>query len=346
MWSALALSLLIGIPQPTTAAPTDLRLRSEIIQKLASTICRNNTVTTRELWQLGLFDTHMEIKTVVPKPGFRVNPKKLAAAAKSMAQPRGHLGIAYGLCPSGKAWAMTTAAPQPIANKSNGEIRIKLDVLRTHCRQISVDYAANQKETIRNLTQLNLTQTDEQEIRFNSKFLSVGTLSVSCLPYATVQGPRPWALVPTHAMALTAPELEQLNSTSDLSAWINRRRLQRGLPPLKDLSDGQSALSTVAQQLLRKNQSTQHHRMLLKQASAELELQDFEFLGENRAKASNIAAIAWLYWNSPRHRKFLYEPQATHMASSTLELGPEKLNIVIMARENSASKLPTTAKSP
>ena len=94
--------------------------------------------------------------------------------------------------------------------------------------------------------------------------------------------------------------------------------------------NGHTHLDAQAE-LLSIDTSVAHDRLLLKRVAAGLGSHDLHFVGEDRARAADLSRVAWLLWNSPRHRALLLDKSATHAGIAIKEVRGEMLAVVVAA---------------
>lgn len=319
------------------------RIRPELYAVFAPNLCQKNLPPEQaELWRQKIFDAHLEVKSVSPKPGFQVNPQKLHAAAQTLAKSRHHHGVAFGICDNGRAWAVSSAAPQRFVQRQRGELRIDLGLMQHHCKAMSLDFAEQDRATTRNIMNLDLRQLETKHLTVNLYFLGQGLASVTCLPLQAQFGPIPWAMIPTLEFGLSAPMVEQVRDPQTLGDWVNHLRSREGLPRLEVQTDINRQVAKMTADLIQDNQTVTHHRPLLQHVRQQLAQAKFELLGENRVKADTYKKMAWLLWNSPRHRRLVLNPKARIMALHATQLDQEYLLVMVMARPMQHSQLSQT----
>jgi hypothetical protein len=78
--------------------------------------------------------------------------------------------------------------------------------------------------------------------------------------------------------------------------------------------------------------SLSHDRLLLKKTAALLEdTAKLRLIGEDRVKGKDAHAMAWLWWNSPRHRSLILNTEATAAGLAARGLGEEQLAVLAVA---------------
>ena len=126
------------------------------------------------------------------------------------------------------------------------------------------------------------------------------------------------------------PFIELLNSQdiASFNDWINTVRLQAGLNLLKDDNIHLQASS----KRLAKRMTVRHDRRQLRQERKTLSEHELELLGENRVEGVSYEEMAWLLWNSPRHRNLLLNPKATHVSIGDKVKNQRSLAVLVFAK--------------
>ncbi|SMF45934.1 hypothetical protein SAMN06296036_1148 [Pseudobacteriovorax antillogorgiicola] len=304
------------------------------------TFCPKQQIPDRQaIWQADLFDTSLEIQSVSPKTNVSVSIKQLSQAAQKIATRSGHKGYAFGICPNRVAWVITTPAPQPLMETIDHSVQIKLTPLTEACRAVRIDFAATYGGDTRALYRWPQHEAISPTLTIEPKFLPPGTLSVTCKPKNKYRGPELWALYPVHNMKPVLPARNLIQeSPSSLKAWVNEIRIREGLPPLSDQLD---ALQETGERLSQK-MTVSHDRRLIKREKTFLKKNQIKFLGENRVQARSTNDMAWLLWNSPRHRSLLMSPRATHFSLATQTTPQKSLAVLVFAKRDT----PLTGNNP
>ncbi|MBP6218713.1 MAG: hypothetical protein KA436_09015 [Oligoflexales bacterium] len=322
------------------------------------------TLSFRAL-SLKIFDAQIE--------GFRVESEGEQELSLELLQKmavqhkkRSYNGLAMGFCPSAKgrkksAWVAYTPAPTPVVLAEH-QIFLPKEVPK-YCRSI-VAYTAQRDRGRAEKIDL---ETRTAVIDLPKSF--EGTLSYTCQS-AEKNGllPKLWYLIPIGEGPREIPPLwEQAmrrtreSSEETLFRWMELIRQREGLLPLPspstfqkeiDLSSNQDrfpGLDSLLREMvfpvdfsesffLRKEPTKEvidHDTQAIKKLKQYFESQKAQLLGEERSVGRDFKEMAWLLWNSPRHRNLLLHPKANFMAAKITKLDDQRtLLILIFARTN------------
>jgi uncharacterized protein YkwD len=146
-------------------------------------------------------------------------------------------------------------------------------------------------------------------------------------------GPVLWYLTPLFGGPQTLPPESEALSHGELSRslalWINKIRYKEGLKALhfdRDLE--------IFAGFLAKNGSLMHDRYQLKSIFHKMKDSHVSPLGEDRVRAPDALTMAWLLWNSPRHRGLLLSPEATAIGVGSRTLGAESLAVILTGKDS------------
>lgn len=342
------LAILLGLAAlpGSAAAKAAARRRAELPAALNSGLCHSTPANRSPnwAWQYGVYDAQIEGRDIRRVDGQAVSLAEAEAAAKSLAAVRHHGGYAAGVCADGSAWALSLPAPSPLVTKQAGSSRIwqlPLHELRERCATSRLDFAPSTLEAPRALSM------DQGSIDLNH--LPDGVVSLTCQPRAPRwAGPVLWYLAPVGAKGATQeiPEASALLTASAsvperLSAWILRLRAAAGLTPVSFTEPLQKAAGQLAA-----NGGISHDRQQLQKVASGLEALQVRFLGEDRVRASDAMEMAWLWWNSPRHRELLLNPAATQMGLAQRRVGQATLVVLVAAAATPLNNAARTLPSP
>ena len=314
-------------------------LRSDIKEKLEGRLCTDQQAPTiRELWQQGIYDAALQGHFMTTKEGMQTTPDLLAKAAAILAKRTDHNGFDFGVCnQTSTGWVITSPAAGNYARREeDGSIHLSWSSVRSYCHEAHIDYVAAAGGRARNLMVLT-SKSNGGEVKIDDTFLSDGTVSITCYPkYGKNLGPELWFLLPVKAGPLEkAPGIEQLAKRaggfdSSLLLWINDIRESAQLAPLKRLSSNSTRRIDTA--LLAKNETVHHDTAHLQSVQTMIHKSGGFFIGENRVKSENLEQMAWLLWNSPRHRDLLLTTKADSLAVNQIKGKTQQLVVLTFAK--------------
>ena len=318
-----------GVIRPAMSPRADLK------QKMERSLCSlRRPPSTREAWALEIFDAQIEGQRIRPRAGFRMDPLDLEEAARLVGKRFRHNGMTTGQCRDGSGWVLTSPSPEPLLRKDGETLALMDRDLGRHCKEIRFDYAAaagGLPRRIRSVSNLG----SEQNLRISVALLEDGVLSISCQPHdETDQGPVVWYLAPVkQGPPVTVPFAEvladkKLAPAVRVTVWLNRLRAQNGVAPL---ATGHPQMGAITRQLA-KSQSLLHDRHDLRRAEVVIKKAGGKFLGENRVKGASLIDMAWLLWNSPRHRGLLLDGQSSQLGVTTTKLKDESFAVLTFAK--------------
>ena len=177
-----------------------------------------------------------------------------------------------------------------------------------------------------------------QDVRIDDGLLDNGSISITCYPqYAKNLGPELWYLLPVKAGPSTEPpgmaalvEAEG-NYAPAIQRWINGMRTAARLPALAEVGTMDHG-HDIDQDLLALNESIHHDTQHLKSVESMIRKSGGIFIGENRVKGQDLSEMAWLLWNSPRHRDLLLSARADSLVVSQINEKTGRLVVLTFAR--------------
>ena len=308
--------------------------RQDLGPVLGPLICSvGNTVPqARDLWKKGIYDAGVQVFLLKPT-GQSPLAGSLASKAQELAASQHHKGYSFGHCPNrSTSWVATTPAPIPL-QQAEGHTTLNMSHLRHFCRLFRADYAPAGMAKPRKLL-LHSEAIKHRSASLSTALLGRGSLSVSCRPRKPKWlGQVLWYLAPVGEGPY--PQLTDLGQERSpplrqgLFEWINKTRREMGI---QELAHRHSPLHDVTQTLIEENLTVAHNRRDLGKASGLVKQNSGAFIGENRVMAKSLAEAAWLLWNSPRHRHLLLSTKATHMATSSRQVGSSELAVMVFAK--------------
>lgn len=303
--------------------------RTDLGQAFSSAVCERKAGSLPfDAWAAGVYDAQIEGRFMNRRDGLPVDAERLEHKAKALALVRGLGGYSFGSCENGKrGWILALPAPHPVRVVAKGRLQMPVQDLAARCETYRVDFASSRSFEAK---ELQLERGIVDSLR-----LGDGVLSITCQPkMPRWRGPVLWFLVPTGiGPQRAAPESEALSAkVESLGPWINRIRGKAGLRPFSF----PGRLKAQAD-ILAVDGSVTHDRQLLKKVSDHLGNERVKLLGEDRVKGDSTEVMAWLLWNSPRHRALILNREATAAGLAIKEVGQEKLAVLITAREETSA---------
>ncbi len=308
------------------AALPPVTARPDVSQRLGAVVCAAEP-DNRPLgaWKQGVYDAQLDGRRVDLRAGRSPSKDELDRKAHALALTRGYLGFASGLCPDGTGWAATTPSPAPLTVENDGKITLPR-TLDAACESYRVDFAASSGGPPTTLGAPHTVATAK---------LGDGVLSVTCQPpKPRFQGPVLWFLVPVGkgpaaelpAAAALADDRQPLPAR--LMSWVNAMRRAESLKALvfkKEMSEEAGVLGI--------DPTLTHNRAMLRKVGESLEANNVRLIGEDRVKARTAEAMAWLLWNSPRHRELLLDKAATVAGIATKDTRGETLAVLVIGED-------------
>lgn len=313
---------------------TSATFRRDVVEGFGKIACDPSGPSAAKAWAAGIYDAQVEGRKLEPLAGQAVSSDDALRKGKTLAKIRGFGGYAGGLCADGSGWAAAFPAAAPLGRlDAKGRMQLPQQALKHQCESFRVDYAARDTGAPRELLDVVALPLDH---------LAVGSISVTCQPKSPRwQGPVLWFLLPVgDGPGAVPPEADALVSgadpTASLTTWLNRVRVKEGLLPLE-------SLATLAAEagVLAVDGDLSHNRELLRKVAGQLAADKLKLIGEDRVRATDAVQMAWLLWNSPRHRGLLLNKEASAVGIALRQLGPEQLAVLITAAKtplNTATK--------
>ncbi len=318
-------------------------VKRDLSAAFGDAVCTGGLSTNpSQAWERKVFDAQLEGRLVSPLGGLRLSSEQMEHKAKALAHTRGAGGYAYGMCKDGSGWAVAMPAPEPLLADASHRIKIPLVALQQRCESYRVDFAAKDHGAPKEMA--------IEAGGISTKNLGDGVLSVTCQPKTPRwRGPVLWFLYPTGlGPDQIVPEAEVFAEApampvhDQLAAWVNRIRRREGLKALEFKAE-------LAEQagLLAIDGGLSHDRVLLKKTASLLdETAKIHLIGEDRVRAKDAASMAWLWWNSPRHRQLLLNTDATVGGLASRAVGDEKLAVLAVGSAPSAKTAKANAARP
>ena len=311
---------------------SSIQFRNDLYDALSTLVCsKESSPTMQDLWNIGIFDAGLKVYQL--KPALAPNTQdRLNRLGRELAQNNNHRGFLWGQCSAQRHFIATTPSPQNFTVKK-GRFNLNTDTIRHHCHRMRIDYAHAFLTKPRKILSMETKKLPKQ-ISLDLNLLDRGTLGITCKPKVPQwQGTELWALFPVGLGPLEKPIqfdfLKTDQSIQHLSRWVNHVRTAMNL---KRLSKGSIKVEELAKPLIQKNQTIMHNRRQLKQISKKFKKINGRFLGENRVKSRDTAEMAWLLWNSPRHRSLLLSKKATHLTTLARKIKDEDLAVLVFAK--------------
>jgi len=340
------ISMTIALPAFSYQPP---QLRLDLTQKLSLFLCEQDPtkVLPSQLWQQGVFDFDMTSYQIQAESGQWLSQSRVQKAAQTFAQQNHHGGYAFALCSQQKAWIITAPSQIPPVRRSEQAILFSLDAARLSCRSLAIDHASQHTSQVRRILQHSLGKKSEHSkypntsgpwLQINHHLLSTGFLTLTCLPKQSNLGPITWTMLPIFNKHQRLTEARKYPNSAEpklILQWINQQRQEAGLASLQSNSP---QLYQAAAALSQHNLTVHHQRPHLRKIRDHLAPQGFRLIGENRVRAGSPSLLAWLLWNSPRHRSLLLNPKATHIGINIRHIDQEKLLVLVLGEQTDTNK--------
>ncbi len=265
--------------------------RFDLAEKIP-TLCSQKHISSREFLRLGLFDS--QVRAFLLERTDKALPKNLQTAVQ------GFNGEARGPCDAKHTLAIFTRAPAAAQIHAN-HLFLPQAIVQL-CQPLLLRFAdalAGPSQPLEYAASMALPKED-------------GIVSVTCVPKAHSQrGHQTWFLIPTGKGPLEkVPAREFLAKGQDpeeaMRSWVHAIRKQAGLEPVLFAN---RSLKKIAKTLAL-GQSIEHDRTLNSQMQDLAHRANLHLIGEDRAQAASLEELAWLIWNSPRHRDLLLSKAA------------------------------------
>ena len=297
---------------------------------MTTTFCKSGALPDRTmLWQEQIFDTASNFQSITPKKDKSINSKHLQKAARRIAQSKNHRSYSHGICKNGSAWIFSGVASKAVAKFKDEVIQADLKSAVSTCKRIKVDFAPSNMILTKRLFSWHKDEEVQSPLNINTRFLSEGTLSITCKPRSKIEGHELWALLPIKEPSNDFPVMSMVNSDpKSLKGWVNVIRQQKGLLELTDKDPNLK----VSSERLSKRLTVRHDRRILNKEKKRLKDLNIQLLGENRVIANDTKEMAWLLWNSPRHRNLVLHSKATHFSLATKTVRKKSLAVIVFAK--------------
>ncbi len=325
----------LTVATPAFAAP--LVKRTDVATSFGAVACAE-TPDERPLaaWAAGVFDAQMDGRRAALRAGRAPTMAELERKARAIARVRHFAGYAAGSCPDGSGWAVALPSAEPLkVDAKTGALHLPASLIDA-CASFRVDFAPTDGFTTK---QLGAART------VAAKDLGDGVLGVSCQPpRPRTQGPVLWFLAPVgKGPSEIVPESAAFGgggtTLQRLESWILAVRRAAGAQPVvfkREMNEEASILAI--------NPSLNHDRELLKKVGESLDAGEIKLLGENRVKGRDPERMAWLLWNSPRHRELLLNGSATVAGLAARDDRGETLVVLVLGQDQPLKTAKGTTK--
>lgn len=285
--------------------------REDLHLQLASLICSPKTNQPKDiLSQIDLIDTQTNLHIFQRKDKKSAQANQVRTLTIESAKSSFHFGYAYGVCPNGTGWGISTPSPKSLVRKQQQVVLPTKDI-QYLCHRFTKDYLIEQSI---------LVQKDiknQQTVSIDSKQV----YSFTCQPkFPSWSGPVLWVLFNKNLNPLPHKQLfdDTKHKEDRLLVWINKIRADAKLKPVMLEPSTIKASMTLA-----KTQSILHNKGDVNKLKAQLKQEKLQFLGENRAQEHSLEQIASLLWLSPSHRSLLLHPKADYIGITSLKKNEE-----------------------
>lgn len=313
-----------------TSPTLSLTHRTKHDADLKKLICSDLPLNGPNSWSANLYDSFIATqKLSLNKQKKKLNVKALRNYAQNYARSLSYGAFSFGICDRDYYWISAFQADESLVELKDKVIEVNLGWSKNRCRSVSIDYIANDASRHINLYQEQVRQK-KRILKINSDFLEAGTLAYTCFPRNKTLGPISLALLPLHLKdSWPIPGSDMITQdNSSLMKWVNKLRKSYSLPKLKM----SPAIVDEFSRPLLNSISVKHDRQLLGKLREQLSLHDIKFLGENRVIGSNAFEMAWLLWQSPRHRSLLLHDKADYLSVKFNQTSTQKLGVLVFAK--------------
>jgi len=324
----LALAFVTPSPLFAVVGP---QIRMDLKPTFNKIVCNSHIPThPLDLWKLGIYEAQIAGKIFKPFQDKGLQEDYIRVQARNYADKNNHHSFAWGTCQNNSSWIASFPAGGRIHTLNKKKYTVSRETLDANCRSYQADYvAASGGHKIA----LAFKTNAQDELEIDGSELDNGVVSISCLPKTPEwQGSTTWFLAPIkHGPTAKAPFIDSAyifgKTKINFIKWINQIRAQEKLPPLQtsDLNLEKATRSLAF------SEEIIHDRRSKKMVEELLEKSHLEIVGENRVKGRSYIELAWLLWNSPRHRELLLSPKATHLGIHIKEVGPLKFAVLLSA---------------
>jgi len=324
--SAVVAILCGAAAAPTASAPP--QWRQDLGPAFGAAVCAGEVGGKPfAVWAAQAYDAQIEGRVVASRSGHTVALDQLGIRARSLASLRSMAGYSFGLCAGGqRGWIAVVPAPKPL-QLGREQVALPMQELERLCSTYRVDFAAREGGVAGGLKSMGISSGI-----VSVKGLGDGVLSLSCQPRTPRwQGPVLWYLAPVgRGPEMGPPDAESFaaaSATSALVPWLQRFRAKQGLVPLASSDQlNEAAANLVA------DGSLVHNRQLLQKAATATKVKGTQLLGEDRVRAHDVASMAWLLWNSPRHRQLLLNNDANAIGLASRAIDDDQLAVIVVGR--------------
>lgn len=333
----------IGLSQASTA-------RKDLVVPLGQLFCKG-TLSPQELWAAGIFDGQIEGNKVETPSFINLNEDDLWKQAKSLAAVRISGGYAAGLCDQHQGWTAAMPASGPLGLGQKGVLGFPKTELKERCRSWRASFAASEGGVSK------VIASSETRVTMPKiEGLPQGVVSLHCTPkFPRWAGEQGWYFYPTRdpqsfvdfpgKASLNQRDIDTVDLQQGLFSWLSGIRLREKLDPLVLSRE----LSEAASQLL-VSDGVDHDVTLMEVVRKKFSTPLLTLEGENRVRGRTLEEIAWLLWNSPRHRDLLLSTVAPDQKSAAIpvvgiaskKVGPEVLISLVIGYQK---KMPIGQKS-
>jgi hypothetical protein len=323
--------------------------RKDLVMALGQLFCKGD-ITPQKLWAEGIYEGQIEGQKIESPSFVNLNETELWGQAKSLADLRHGGGYAAGLCSQHMGWTAAMPGSSPLRLKNNQSIDLPKSDLKERCRSWTLYFSASEGGLSKVLATTDLGDSV-------AKVPGAGVMSLHCRPkFPRWAGEQVWSFYPTMELKDYGdfPEKARIKDLSltagdvqlELLKWIAAIRVREKLAPFV-LSP---VLSEAASELL-VSDSIDHDLHHMEQIRKKLGRSQAQLEGENRVRGKTLEEIAWLLWNSPRHRDLLLTGSSAKASQAdevpviglaTKKIGAESLISMVVGYEK---KSPISQKS-
>lgn len=306
-----------------------LSFREDLKNKLTSQLCQNQDLLfSQKAFFQGIYDTQIYgIKIYSPEAPSAHEFETLI----SKYQQAHYHGVSFASCPQAHSkgrkhkektlsWLLFTPAP----TAWNGDLTKTIEQQKPYCKKTEAHWLAANQGTAHPISALPYALP--QNIN--------GTLSITCWPIASKQiGPKLWYLLPLGKGPLDQAPLS--SATTPLVQWINAIRQKEGLDSLKF----DNPIWKRAAESLMHSGNIEHNQNDNQHVAHELAQKGLVFMGEERSIGQTEQEMAWLLWNSPRHRQLLLHPSAEWAGLAIKKISPQNSIMVLLMGKSSGKTM-------
>ncbi|MCX6116063.1 MAG: hypothetical protein NT027_00865 [Proteobacteria bacterium] len=270
------------------------------------------------LWNGGLFDSQVEGKIL--KSTAKLSSLDVGKVALEFAKRMKYRSYSFGFCTSRVAWIVAFPALDGLS-VVDGRFLLTESSLRSCKGNIEIRSVSAQVEVsiLNDIAKLRILSHDGSEKR---------NYAIECIPDDKYRdGPEEWFFYSTGRAMFDLPlglSGSILRSKESIASAINKIRIEHKLLPIKLNSSFEPMLNEIQNEF-----RIQHDLPSLIAFRSAVKKLGWEFIGESRAKASNVLECLKLMWNSPRHRDLLLSENVSEFAVDIQDIeGLIYLNLV------------------